>query len=1463
MNLKSLKKLLEKFILVMVIICMTCVNLIFLINNVAIAIYDEIELQTDSTTESNVKFDAYFKNGDEKQRYKELDILSTEEILYIEVNVKDKIFIENAKLKFTEMNFKINEQKLEDNKYIQNVDLESNEIELTSISSNSDVIIEIPIVFNKKEQINEEYFSKEANITLQGNVQNNSQEQRAFSGEKIIKPIWIANPEVELNQEIEKYFSLEEGGFILQQKISTNVENNILPRRSEKIIVEIPVILNTNIENIRVLFNGSVIEAEKINIDQNNNILEINGVKSDGDFSSWGNDKNDYTIIYKYSNPLDEIEKNVYLKTKLELELYTEQDTIEKVNEGQFEFDTKGNVVTVNSNLQGDLYKGYMYNNVDKNIEFLEINEVEISYVKNISKIVLDTNDIKFKNVDGEKFDGNGKIKYLATKISKEEVLAVLGDTGYIEIKDLATGATATINKDTEVDDNGYIVIQYNENSDIQIIINNPQNEGKINIINKKAILGEVGYSFNEIKKFNKVVLSSIIKTEVSEQSSYSEVDLKESVTEAALEINKTSLTNLEVNEDVQFKVTLKSNYASQDLYKNPVIEIYMPEGVNEINLKSINILYGDEFQLSSMVEEKNNRLVIKIELTGEQIEYREKVVDGIVVTIDADLTLDNNVTSKVDTFQMIYTNEKANTYINDKVYGELNYNVNIVSPIEQSDEYDGSVIANRQEISATIIESDTEVGPELEVELNAKIGSREVLSDSDIKNGETITYIAVVKNVGTEDVTNINLKGKIPEGTELLNLQNNEAIEEAYSSRNNNEFTIDLLKSGESITKIYEVKVKNDTLEESFIQNKCTIEYGEVQKESNIFKNKVVKGDFSIIVNRIFADNRVYLSKNDLVIYKINIDNISNDVQENVKLNINIPEQAAEIEKLTVSTNKEESGYNGNEFEYIDNLDIGNLGVNETFYIYCYVRIKQVEENQEMAFSLNTIVDNSIQRSNEIIYNIKGLNIKANMTVDKEEALKTGDIITYTIKIANNSELDANTINIQNDVPSELNLKRIIIDGVEETFKDIEGNEINIEAKRDIMLIKSLKANSEMEIKIVCVVKENLSRTETVEIENSVKIVGFGEEIITNKIVHRILADSNGEFGPNGDGTCIISGIAWNDKNKNGKKDNNEELLKDINVKVLNIKTNKYEVNPEGTEIIDNTDDLGFYELKNIPKGEYLVVFEYDSVRYRVTNYKADKVEDSKNSKVISKSLDLGDGLKVYGVTDVLVLDSFYMDNINIGLVELGNFDLKLDKHIKRVVLQNNKGTLVKEYDNVKLAKLEIKPKEINGTMIIIEYEIVIKNVGEIEGYAKKIVDYIPSDLKFNSELNKDWYQAGKVLYSTSIENQKLLSGESKTLKLVLTKVMTENNTGTITNMAEIAEDYNQLEIADSNSTPNNKNIDENDLGKADIIISFTTGESIAMIVSIIIIAMLIISLSIKKIVHIAEKGGKNRWHL
>ena len=297
--------------------------------------------------------------------------------------------------------------------------------------------------------------------------------------------------------------------------------------------------------------------------------------------------------------------------------------------------------------------------------------------------------------------------------------------------------------------------------------------------------------------------------------------------------------------------------------------------------------------------------------------------------------------------------------------------------------------------------------------------------------------------------------------------------------------------------------------------------------------------------------------------------------------------------------------------------------------------------------------------------------------------------------------------------------------------------------------------------------------------------------------------------------------------------------------------------VKKENKPLVAITNNRGIYEFNNIPAGQYIVAFEYNVNDYRVTTYKQDGVTEDYNSDVISKNIDINGTQKIYAVTDKFNLEKTTI-NICAGFIKNEVFDLKLDKYVSKIIVQNNAGTSVKSYENTKLAKTEIHRKQLANSTVIIEYTINITNEGELAGYIGDVIDYIPKDLKFSSELNKDWYMSTDGnLHNITLADLTLDPGKTTTLNLILTKTMTNNNTGTVINTAEIGKASNKFSINDIDSTPANGVETEDDYGKAEVIISVATGAEVYITVSTIIIILLITTIGlyiIKK-----KKEGKN----
>lgn len=221
---------------------------------------------------------------------------------------------------------------------------------------------------------------------------------------------------------------------------------------------------------------------------------------------------------------------------------------------------------------------------------------------------------------------------------------------------------------------------------------------------------------------------------------------------------------------------------------------------------------------------------------------------------------------------------------------------------------------------------------------------------------------------------------------------------------------------------------------------------------------------------------------------------------------------------------------------------------------------------------------------------------------------------------------------------------------------------------------------------------------------------------------------------------------------------------------------------------------------------------------KYRDTN-----IGDNVNSDAIESE----EGV---AVTENIKLQDSDVE-IDLGLQDRNNFDMVVEKYISKAVVNTKGKENVTRYNNDTLAKLEIKSKELLNTSIKLEYRIVVTNKGDVNGTVGRIYDYLPNELTFNQKENKGWYIEGDgVLYNESLSKETIKPGESKEVKLVLNKVMTNNNTGTISNKVEITN------LSTDKSLDENM---ENNIATQEMIITVSTGRTVSIVAMIILIMM------------------------
>lgn len=766
---------------------------------------------------------------------------------------------------------------------------------------------------------------------------------------------------------------------------------------------------------------------------------------------------------------------------------------------------------------------------------------------------------------------------------------------------------------------------------------------------------------------------------------------------------------------------------------------------------------------------------------------------------------------------------------------------------------YSNSVTRVNNSLTSTSIELQTGTGPIADIKLIPTVGGNE--EGQTVKTGEVIKYKMEISNTGTEDINNLTVKSQVPEGTKMVEAEPNYEYTGSsyYKELENTSFeeTIESLKVGEVIVKEYEVRVNQDLQSGTQITNKAQLEYQDVKKESNETKNTVEAGNLRVSVKRI-TDRNIDLYTLGNVQYFAIIENTSATRQENVKVETNIKENM-QVDGLSLITGLEhidvsdddivrpgeptnessekkdvtvddliiekENTIETEELEYSQEVDIGSIEPGEVKVLSYEITINKPQDGvDKIDFSVK-VKDNSNKeyRSNKWEDQINHFEIALNMIDNsKDSYIKSGDVLEYTINVENKSNSKTVGLVIKDDIPDALTINKVTVDGQE--LEKGEGNNLEI--------YLTVQANSTSTIKIETVVNYSEARDEVEPITNVAYAQVLGETIATTpEITHMIEPDTqdvpgtgdggqdgedNGNEGENGgdvaEGQRSITGLAWFDENANGQKDNGETAISNVKVRLLNAGTNNLVKDKNGNIIEAVTNENGVYVLDKIANGKYIVIFDYDTSVYGLTKYQAQGVSESVNSDAMKNQITIENETKEVASTDIIEVQDNNVSNISIGLIKLQNFDLKLDKYVSKIIIQTNQGTTVKEYNNETLAKAEIDAKQLNGANVVIEYKIDITNVGEVEGYVRKVADYIPQGLDFSSQMNTDWYMQGDTLYNATLANEKIAAGETKTLTLTLTKAMTEDNLGRINNRAEIAEAYNELGLEDSNSTPANK---------------------------------------------------------
>lgn len=646
-------------------------------------------------------------------------------------------------------------------------------------------------------------------------------------------------------------------------------------------------------------------------------------------------------------------------------------------------------------------------------------------------------------------------------------------------------------------------------------------------------------------------------------------------------------------------------------------------------------------------------------------------------------------------------------------------------------------------------------------------------------------------------------------------------------------------MKTNQTIKKELEFNTMHlgSNAEDEQVKLKATVEYNEdMRAETNEVTNIIKISYFNV---NIYANNEEKIQVGDIYECLINIstNDFENDAT-NAILKINLPE---EMEYKSVAY---EGGTTPNKVVAKGNtlqINLGTIERGKNRQLTLKLNVKDlpngvykkdvsitgtIEADGKNAETIPTLTD-TINKIGVSI--VQTCNIPANTTISAAEKY------TYTFTISNLSEIPMEDVILTDKLPDEVQLKSvetIYSDGTKST--DVSVNE-NGEMEVNLSLGELTTANVKVEV-----MAKSLTKDTTITNKGKITHDKIGE-IESNSITHVVeLFDKNNVNPDKPSYTKKITGTVWIDKNRNGAKDADEEKVPNVTAILIDQNGNIVK-NEKKSECVTTTDSDGNYLFNNLYSGTYTVVFLYESSLYSATTYRKDGVDESLNSDAIDKTIVFEGVQRIAGVTETIKVTTFNVYNMDLGLVENTKFDLRLDKTVKVITTNNGKDVAEHTY-NSKNAKIDFEAKYIAQSSMVVEYSITVTNEGGVAGYAKKIADYIPTELKFNSELNKDWYEgANGTVYNSSLANTVINPGESKTVTLILTKNMNNDDFGVFSNSAEIYEASNNNGLLDIDSTPGNKASNEDDYSIANVIVGVKTGQTVIYVTLTMVVLIII----------------------
>ncbi len=1254
------------------------------------------------------------------------------------------------------------------------------------------------------------------------------------------------------------YLSDEDKGTLVQYKIKNQIEyqenQEKVPMQKSETFVNFGQIDEQYPENVKVIAKDTAIEV-KSEYDKKSGQLRIQRDNP--------NDSEEYIVIADYNTYTEEKEERA-IEVKVQTKgIWQEEEEKQIKEETQCQ-----DIVTENTaDLTSIEYetqeigiggiKSNLINGTNYVTQYEQKEEVVVSKKEAEDSLIIRENNTFLETEKNIEIPSDKNIIYKSTKIQEKQIKELLGEEGILEILDSEQNLMARIDKDTEFDENGTVEISYEDEIDSLIMqTSHVEKEGILTLAHTKEIK-----SIPQMQNIN-------VKTTINEQ--YEIINsLKEPETRVDFKIDNSNWSNVQQNE-VTFTIELDARTLKNNLFKNPSLRIELPNEVEKVVLGSSSATYTNGLELQEPYTEINDNGNIEIvaNLTGAQTEYVENEMELTTqIQLKATIILKKDIETVKTSAKLMYANQYTVDETTETGSKEIELQLESYQEEKREEKEEQQELTIEERPSESVRKNKIQKVEKDDIELNtyAQIGEKKIVNGDTIHEAEVIKYVIQVKNKSQETINQMKVNCQVPEGTVFATIDKGDYLHGKYEyieypeSKECN-FPIEKLKPGQTQTGYYEVVVKKlgEEEKEKQITNTISVKVGEEEIKNQVLQNKIVSSELEVSL-KSYIDRE---GQNQFA-YFLHIKNTSGHELKNVA--VETSELQKEMEVLSCQYYDDEQTET-EDFGRIENGKIKGmiptLANGETKNIYIRIETGNFDDKvNEVPLTMSAIayVDKKdIYHSNENRRTTYPKYVTLQMSLDKEgEKVKAGEELTYQLEIKNESKIRAE-MHVYDNLPKEVqgislsyetyHIEKGVIDGTtydieeeanisyttEKIEKDIsaavEGKPsvdeyLEIPAGKTVVMTIKAKAMEVIQTKEIA----NYAVAERIEDKENIGIKTVSSNITKFTLVNTYSEenkDDDNNKGDNEDDPIIvakpnsISGTAWIDENQNGRRDTSERVLSGVPVSI-------YDANTQKMMQQTTTNEKGMYAFEKLENGDYWVIFEYDSNQYQVTTYQKRGVLSSLNSDVVAKDITIDGNKKRVAITDTLTIADNGLANIDMGLVSKRSFNLKLDKYISQIEVKTAKGTKVYQYDQSQFTKVEIKAKEIQNSVITVTYTMVVTNPSDTEGFVGEIIDKVPEGYTLDGKQSQGWVkQKDGTVVNTSLSTQFIEPNGKREVKLVLTKKLTENATGTVVNTASIEK------IKSTNNLSDNKQ--EDNTSKAEMLISIETGALTYTIITI-----------------------------